>query len=80
MNREMVSQKVEEFIKRSLNQEQIKPDENLFELGIIHSLFSVQLMIFLEKVFKIEIDEDEFSLENIPSLNSIVDFVMEQQG
>ena len=51
-------------------------DDNLFESGIVNSLFAVQLMTFIEKTFAIEVGIDDLDIENFKSLNAAAAFVV----
>jgi acyl carrier protein len=50
-------------------------DGNLFETGIVNSLFAVQLMTFVERQFGIEIGMDDLEIENFKSINATAAFV-----
>ncbi len=55
-------------------------DANLFESGIVNSLFAVQLMTFIEKTFAIEMGMDDLDIENFKSLNATTGFVLRRNG
>ena len=55
-------------------------DDNLFESGIVNSLFAVQLMTFIEKTFAIEVEMDDLDIENFKSLNATTAFVVRKNG
>ena len=71
---------VRRFIRNSTNGAQINDDDNLFESGVVNSLFAVQLMTFLEKTFAIEVRMDDLEIENFRSLNATTDFVLRKNG
>jgi methoxymalonate biosynthesis acyl carrier protein len=58
----------------------LNDDDNLFESGIVNSLFAVQLMTFLEKTFIIEVTMDDLSMENFESVNATSLFVERKQN
>ncbi|HKS06193.1 MAG TPA: phosphopantetheine-binding protein [Gemmatimonadaceae bacterium] len=68
------------FIQRSINLPQLDDDANLFESGIVNSLFAVQLMTFIEKQFSIEVGMDDLDIENFKSLNATTAFVLRKNG
>jgi len=51
-------------------------DENLFESGIVNSLFAVQLMTFIETTFGLEVGPDDLDIKNFQSLNAMTAFVL----
>ena len=71
---------VKGFISRSTNIARLDDDDNLFESGIVNSLFAVQLMTFIEKTFAIEVGMDDLDIENFKSLNAATAFVLKKTG
>jgi len=71
-----IKETLREFISSSINIEDVCDDENLFETGIVNSLFAVQLMTFIEKTFGIEVGSDDLDIENFKSLNAMTAFVL----
>ena len=71
---------VRRFIRSSINGARLKDDDNLFESGVVNSLFAVQLMTFIEKAFAIEIGMDDLEIENFKSLNATTAFVLRKNG
>lgn len=68
------------FIQRSISIPNLDDDANLFESGIVNSLFAVQLMTFIEKQFSIEVGMDDLDIENFKSLNATTAFVLRKNG
>ena len=71
---------IRNFILDSINIPDLNDDDNLFESGIVNSLFAVQLMTFLEKSFNIEVTMDDLSMENFESVNATSLFVERKQN
>jgi methoxymalonate biosynthesis acyl carrier protein len=71
---------IERFISRSSNITNLDDDDNLFESGIVNSLFAVQLMTFIEKTFAIEVEMEDLDIENFKSLNATTAFVLKKTG
>lgn len=67
--------KIREYIKKVLRDSNIKDNDNILESEIINSLFLIQLILYLEKTFSIEIEKEDLKLENFDSVNTIYDFV-----
>jgi acyl carrier protein len=53
----------------------LAPDEDLLSQGIIDSLGIMKLVAFLEKNFKVKIDNDDIIPENFQNLNALKTFV-----
>lgn len=75
-----IRETVKRFILSSINIAHLDDDANLFESGIVNSLFAVQLMTFIEKTFVIEVGMDDLDIENFKSLNAATAFVMKKNG
>jgi acyl carrier protein len=66
---------IKAFIVSAVHVSHLADDDNLFESGIVNSLFAVQLMTFIERRFAIEIGPDDLDIENFKSLNAAAAFV-----
>jgi methoxymalonate biosynthesis acyl carrier protein len=75
-----IKETVKRFILSSINFTLLEDDDNLFESGIVNSLFAVQLMTFIEKTFSIEVGMDDLDIENFKSLNATTAFVLKKNG
>ena len=71
---------IRSFILSSIAVSDLDDDANLFESGIVNSLFAVQLMTFIEKTFAIEMGMDDLDIENFKSLNATTGFVLRRNG
>ncbi len=67
--------KIRAFILASINLPGLSDDDNLFESGIVNSLFAVELMTFLEKTFAVEVTPDDLEISNFQSIDACADFV-----
>ncbi len=50
-------------------------DDDYFDLGIVNSLFAMQLVLFVEKNFGIELDGEDLDLKKMNTINAITDLV-----
>jgi len=75
-----IRDQVRSFILRSITLTELGDDDNLFESGIVNSLFAVQLMTFIEKTFDIEVESDDLDMENFKSVNAAAAFVLRKNG
>ena len=66
---------IRRFIMSAVNVPNLADDDNLFESGIVNSLFAVQLMTFIERTFTIEVGVEDLDIENFKSLNATAAFV-----
>ena len=75
-----IRETVKRFILSSISIAKLDDDDNLFESGIVNSLFAVQLMTFIERTFAIEVGMDDLDIENFKSLNATTAFVLQKNG
>jgi len=78
-NAEVIKQTIRRFLLGSINIPDLSDDDNLFELGIVNSLFAIQLMTFIEKTFSLEVEMDDLDIENFKSINAATRFVMKKR-
>ena len=55
-------------------------DDNIFESGLVNSLFAMQLVSFIEEEFEISIENEELDLDNFKDVNSIAALVSSKLG
>lgn len=58
----------------------VADDEQLIDEGVLTSLQTVELVLFLEGRFGIEVPEDDFVEENFQSIDSIARYVVSKRG
>lgn len=63
------------YILENISVEQLDNDFDIFEAGIVNSLFAIELMTFLEKAFGIKVTMDDLDMDNFKSVNATNDFV-----
>lgn len=68
-------QKIARFLGKYFDTDKVSGDDNIFEKGLVGSLFAMQLVSFLEKEFNIVINNDELDLDNFKDVHSINAFV-----
>ena len=75
-----IREKVRAFILASIHVPDLSDDDNLFDSGIVNSLFAVQLMTFIEKTFAIEVGMDDLDIANFKSISASAGFVIRKQS
>jgi len=67
-------------LANSKNIEKLDPSDNLIENGIIDSLGIMKLLMFLENTYSLKISDDELTMENFQSHNTILSLVNRKIG
>jgi acyl carrier protein len=80
MSTEGIMSQVREFLGQVISDTDIDPDHNLFASGLVNSLFAMQLVLFVEKEFGIQVANEDLDFKNFSSLNAIVGFVKNKSG
>jgi methoxymalonate biosynthesis acyl carrier protein len=75
-----IENRVKNFLQRYIGDKEIGADDEIFSSGLVNSLFAMQLVLFLEKEFNLEIGNQDLNLDNFKTLNSITDFVKAKQA
>jgi methoxymalonate biosynthesis acyl carrier protein len=75
-----IRETIRRFVARSVMVPDLADDDDLFESGLVNSLFAVQLMTFIEKTFAIEVEADDLDIANFKSLNAATSFVLKKSA
>jgi len=67
------------YILENISIEKLNDDFDIFEAGIVNSLFAIELMTFLEKTFSIKVTMDDLDMENFKSVNASSHFVQRKK-
>lgn len=70
-----INDTIRKFLGGFFDESKLGDDDNIFESGLVNSLFAMQLVTFIENQYDISINNDELSLDNFKDINSIVAFV-----
>jgi methoxymalonate biosynthesis acyl carrier protein len=57
----------------------LNSDDDIFEQGLVNSMFALQLVMYLEKEFSIKIENDDLQLSNFNTVDHIEQFVQHKQ-
>lgn len=71
---EMVRERTRDYLTASLCRP-VADEEDIFASGMANSLFSVQLVAFVENEFGIAVEDDELDPANFRSTDAITAFV-----
>lgn len=70
-----VKDKVKKFLARFIGSKEIGDDDNIFAMGIVNSLFAMQLVIFVEQEFNIAITNEELDIDNFSTINAMCSLI-----
>ncbi len=53
----------------------LSQEDDIFALGLVNSMFALQLIMFLESEYNITIENEDLELKNFNTVNNIVHFI-----
>jgi acyl carrier protein len=82
MKSEMI-EKLENYLKEEILQQpnrKIAADEPLISSGLIDSFSLVDVALFVEDNFGVQIDDTELNADTFDTLDALADLILERQG
>ncbi|WP_118974716.1 acyl carrier protein [Taibaiella koreensis] len=71
---------IKEFLQKRIGQDiSFTDEEDIFKLGLVNSLFALELVVFLETTFKISIENEDLNLENFSTVNNLGAFILKKK-
>ena len=70
-----INEKIKAFVTRFLRNQNIGDTDDLFAQGMVNSLFSMQLVMYIEKEFDVSVENEDMELSNFNSIQAISQFV-----
>lgn len=70
---------VRTFLGKYVSDPQVDGDLDLFSSGLVNSLYAMQLVLFIEKEYGIQVANEDLDYENFKSVNAIVNFIGSKQ-
>ena len=67
--------RIKQFISKFIRNHDLKEDEDIFALGFVNSLFAMQLVLFIEQEFNVQVGEEDLDLENFNTVNAMTALV-----
>ena len=76
-----MEEKIKTYLLQKIGGEiQLNSDDDIFEQGLVNSMFALQLVMYLEKEFSIKIGNDDLQLSNFNTIRHIEAFVQQKQA
>ena len=75
-----MKEQIKNYLKQKIAKDmELDYDVDIFEKGLVNSMFALQLVMYLEKEFKIKIENSDLNLSNFNTVNNIGTFVESKQ-
>ncbi len=62
---------IRSFLAQHIKGRTIQDDDDIFALGLVSSLFTMQLVLFLEQEFDFEVSGDDLDIANFRTVNAM---------
>lgn len=66
-----IKTRVRTYLARFFPGYELRDEDDIFRLGFVTSMFALQLVAFLEREFKIEIENEDLDLDNFRSVAAL---------
>lgn len=63
--------KVQGFLAQHFGNRQLRDNDDIFASGFVNSMFAMQIILFIEKEFKITIENEDLELANFHTIEAI---------
>ena len=74
-----LKEKIRKFIESNLvvfeDEAEFSDSDNIFEMGVVNSLFAMKLVNYIEEDFGIQVENDDLEITNFSSVNRITKFI-----
>lgn len=70
-----IQKSVFEFIEGRFPDIKLAPEDDIFALGFVNSLFAMELVLFLENTFSFTIPNEALRLDNLRSVKAMTELV-----
>lgn len=67
--------RIREYLSRHFPGYELRDEDDIFKLGFVTSMFALQLVNFLEREFKITIENEDLELDNFRSVRALTSLV-----
>jgi len=80
MDTHHIKDTVRPFLVKYIKTAPLSDDDDFFQKRFVNSLFAMQLVLFLEKEFRIHMVDADLVIDNFRSLNAIAALIMRKHG
>ena len=76
MTEEEIRTEIRSFLAKHLRNTNIEDGDDLFTSGLVNSLFAMELVSFVEKIFKVRVADKDLNLNNFKTISAITDLIL----
>jgi len=75
-----IKPKTRAFITRSFKDYDLQDDEDIFSAGFVNSLFAMQLVMYVEKEFRVKVEDQDLHIDNFRTITAIAELVRRKKA
>lgn len=75
MTEEEIRTEIRSFLAKHIRNTNIEDGDDLFDSGLVNSLFAMELVLFVEKNFKIRVADKDLNLDNFKTISTITKLI-----
>lgn len=75
-----MKQQIRDYLSVHVGDHELKDDDPFFEMGLVNSLFAMQLALFIEQEFAVVLDGNDLDFKNFRTIDAIADLVGQKLG
>ena len=69
------------FLQKRIGQDvSFNDGDDIFQLGLVNSLFALELVVFLENTFDIAVENSDLNLNNFSTVDNLEGFIRNKKG
>ncbi len=68
--------RIRAFILEHTDQSELRDDEDIFDSGLVRSMFVLQLVLFVEQDFGVSVSGGDLTFDSFRTVNAVNDLVM----
>ena len=76
-------EKIRKFIESNLldfvSDVEFSDSDNIFELGLVNSLFAMKLVNYVKEEFDIKLESDDLEMTNFNTVNNTLEFIKKKE-
>lgn len=76
MNESEIRASLRAFLAKHIRSQELRDDEDVFATGYVNSMFAMQLVQFVESTFGFTVGDDDLSIDNFRSVDTITALVV----
>lgn len=75
-----IKTQIRQFLGRHLRGYEVRDDEDVFASGYVNSLFTMQLVLFVEREFGLAVADEDLERSNFCSVDALAAFVARKRA